>query len=128
MSAKWFLVQFPPSCSVIENELRQALWKVGLGNMWLSCIKDEPPYECRGSWRNQEFALEWEPGAYIMVKTPEPNQDLLDAFERMLRRRALAAYRNGDGRVIVEWRAKDANTRWQELEASGVQSLERLDQ
>ncbi|MDE3088969.1 MAG: hypothetical protein KGJ80_06265 [Chloroflexota bacterium] len=127
MSTNWFFTQFPPSRHGIENELRLAFWKVGCGQMWITCTKDVPPYECDGHWHNQDFAVEWEPGNYLRLRMKEANEDLLDAFRRMLKHGALAAYKNGGGTVVVEWRVKDADARFEELQMSGARELERLD-
>ncbi len=126
MNATWFYSAFPPSRSVIENELRLAFWKAGYGDMWVSCTKEEPPYACKGLWHGTEFIMEWQPGKYLTIQSDEPNQALLNIFERLLGHPALAAYRNGDGKVIIEWRAKDGDARFEELQLSGVRNLERL--
>lgn len=126
MIAQWFFATFPPSRSVIESELRQAIWRAGLHDMWVTCTKDQPPYECQGAWHGNEFTLEWEPGNYILLKMGQPNQELLDAFTKMLGHRALAAYKNGDNRVVVEWRMQNPDARFKELQAGGVSDLERL--
>jgi hypothetical protein len=127
MSSNWFFIQFPRSRHAIENELRLAFWKAGYGQMWFSCVKDEPPYECEGHWHGTTFAIEWNPQDYLSLKMKQADQDLLDAFQRVLKHKALAAYRNGGGSVVVEWHVKDSDARFQELQASGVQELERLD-
>ncbi len=126
MKATWFYSSFPASRSAIENELRLAFWKAGLGHMWLTCTKDEPPYACEGSWRGTAFKMEWAPGTFLRIQSDEPNPQLLDAFERLLGHSALAAYRSNDGKVIIEWRAKDGRARLQELQSSGVRDLEVL--
>lgn len=128
MSTSWFFTQFPPSRHGIENELRLAFWKAGYGEMWFSCTKDAPPYECVGHWHNQDFTIEWEPKNYLLLRMKEADDDLLDAFQRMIKHKALAAYKNGGGSVVVEWRVKDADMRLQELQTSGAPELERLDQ
>ena len=127
MSPTWFFTQFPPSRHGIENELRLAFWKAGYGEMWFSCTKDTPPYECVGHWHKQDFTIEWEPKNYLLLKMKDADGDLLDAFQRMVKHKALAAYKNSGGRVVVEWRVKDADTRLQELQNSGALELERLD-
>jgi hypothetical protein len=127
MSPNWFFTEFPPSRHGIENELRLSFWKAGYGQMWFSCTKDEPPYECTGRWHDRDFTIEWTPKNYLMLKMQAPDDDLLDAFQRMLKHKALAAYRNGGGTVVVEWRVKDADARFQELQTSGAAELERLD-
>lgn len=125
-SAAWFFTQFPPSRHAIENETRLAFWQAGFSQMWFTCTKDKPPYECHGLWGTKDFIVEWEPKSYLLLKMKEPYQDLLEAFERVLKHRALAAYKDGDGTVVVEWRMKDADTRFQELQKNGAQELERL--
>jgi hypothetical protein len=127
MSAEWFFTNFPPSRSVIENELRLSFWHAGFGRMWFGCVKETAPFECQGEWGDTDFSMEWEPKNYLLLKMKTPNQDLLNAFERVLKHKALAAYKNGNGSVVVEWRVKNADARFQELQASGVGSLERLD-
>ncbi|MBI4789636.1 MAG: hypothetical protein HY782_21615 [Chloroflexi bacterium] len=126
MKPTWFSARFPPSRFAIEAELRSAIWKAGFGDLWLSCAREEPPYECQGAWRGKKFTIEWEPANYLLLKLPEPNRDLLEAFEHLLQHRALAGYKNANGEVIVEWRVKDAEARFQELQATGVSDLTRL--
>jgi hypothetical protein len=112
---------------MIENDLRLAFWKAGLARVWFSCTKDAPPFECAGFWGDEEFSIAWVPRDYLVLKMDAPNQDLLTAFERALKHKALAAYRNGAGSVVVEWRVKKGDARFHELKASGVADLERLD-
>ena len=125
MNAAWFLSQVPPSRHAIENELRLSFWRAGYGQMWFTCTQDQPPFECHGLWNAIDFNVEWEPRKFVLLKMKEPNQELLAAFERVLKHNALAAYRNGNG-IVVEWRAKNPDARFQELRASNVQDLERL--
>ncbi len=127
MSKSWFFAELAPSRHGIENELRLSFWEAGYGQMWFSCTKDEPPYECDGRWNAKTFAVEWEPADYLLLKLKEPDEEILDAFQRILKHRALAAYRNGGGQVVVEWRVKDADARFQELQTGGATELERLD-
>ncbi len=126
MATGWFFTQFPPSRFAIEAELRNSFWHSGYGHIWFTCIRDEPPYACLGLWNDREFHIEWEPKDCLTLTMPEPNDHLLTAFEKVLGHRALAAYKNGEGKVVVEWRVRDGDKRFQELEGSGVQELERL--
>ncbi|MCL5952825.1 MAG: hypothetical protein M1132_14110 [Chloroflexi bacterium] len=127
MSANWFFQLYPPSLSAIENELRLAFWTAGLDSIWFSCTKDTVPYVCQGIWHKEGFTVEWAPGDYISLKMDKPNQGLLEAFERAVKHRALAAYRDNDGKVVVEWRTKNGAARLEELNTSGVRDLQKLD-
>ena len=80
-----------------------------------------------GWWRSTEpLDLEWAPKDYLWLRMKQPNQDVLDAFERVLGHKALAAYRNANGEVVVEWCVGDGNARYAELQQTGVKELERL--
>lgn len=125
--SSWFFTELPPSRHTIENEMRLAFWNAGYKQMWFTCTKDHTPIECVGKWRDQDFVVEFEPKKSLALKMKEPNQDLLHAFEHVLSHKALAAYKNGGGKVIVEWRVKDTDARYQELQSSGAKELERLD-
>ncbi len=127
MSAQWFSANYPPSRSVIENDLRLAFWQAGFKGMWFSCTKETAPFECQGDWGGAAFSMEWEPQKYLLLKMKAPNQDLLNIFERVLAHKALAAYKNAEDNVVVEWRAQNSAARFQELQTGGVGNLERLD-
>lgn len=125
--SNWFFTEYSPSRSVIENDLRLSFWKAGFGKMFFSCTKDTVPYECRGEWGDIDFNIEWEPKNYLLLKMKAPDQKLLEAFERVLKHKAFAAYKSGNGSIVVEWRARNSNARFQELQTSGVSDLQRLD-
>ena len=79
-----------------------------------------------GLWHSSEsLDLEWAPKDYFMLRMKQPNQDALDAFERVLGHKALAAYRDDKGNVTVEWRVRDGQARMTELEQSGVHDIQR---
>lgn len=127
MTPYWFSKKLPASRHGIENAVRLAFWAHGFGDSYFTCVNPEPPVRCTGLWKSTiPVNLEWVPSEYFKLKMNEPNKDTLEAFERVLGHRALAAYRDEQGQVIVEWRAKNAEERWDELEKSGVTELERL--
>jgi hypothetical protein len=127
-AASWFFTELPPSRHTIENEMRLAFWAAGYKQMWFTCTKEHSPIECAGKWRDQDFFVEFEPKKSLVLKMKQPDQEVLQAFERVLNHKALAAYKNGGGKVLVEWQVKDAEKRYQELQSSGAKELERLDQ
>jgi hypothetical protein len=127
MTPYWFAKQLPASRHGIENALRLAFWAHGFGDSYFTCVNPETPVRCSGLWKSdQPLKVEWAPSDYFQVTMPEPNQDALEAFERVLGHRALAAYRNDKGEVVIEWRVKNPDERYTELSKSGVQDLERL--
>ncbi len=127
MTPYWFSKKLPASRHGIENAIRLAFWAQGFGDTYFTCTQAEPPVKCAGLWKSTTpVNVEWVPNEYFTITMPEPNKDALEAFERVLRHRALAAYRDAKNQVVVEWRAKNGEQRFSELEKSGVTDLERL--
>lgn len=127
MTPYWFSKKLPASRHGIENAIRLAFWAQGFGESYFTCVQPEVPVRCVGLWKsNFPLDVEWVPGDYFKLTMKEPNKEVLEAFERVLGHRALAAYRNDKGQVVVEWRARNAQDRWNELSKSGVTELERL--
>jgi hypothetical protein len=127
MTPYWFSKQLPASRHGIENAVRLAFWAAGFGDAYFTCTQAEPPIKCMGLWHSSEsLDLEWAPKDYFMLRMKQPNQEALDAFQRVLGHKALAAYRDPKGDVVVEWRVRDGKARFAELQQSGVKELERL--
>lgn len=127
MTPYWFSKKLPASRHGIESALRLSFWAQGFGETYFTCTNPEPPIRCAGLWKSSvPVNVEWVPGDYFQIAMAEPNKEVLEAFERVLGHRALAAYRNPAGQVVVEWRAQNPDQRWVELSQSGVQELERL--
>lgn len=127
MTPYWFSKTLPASRHDIENAIRLAFWAQGFGDTYFTCVNPDPPVRCSGLWKSTDpLTVEWVPNDYFTVTMTKPNEDALEAFERVLGHRALAAYRNAKGDVVVEWRVQNPDDRWDELQKSGVTELERL--
>ena len=127
MTPYWFAKKLPASRHGIENAIRLAFWAQGFGNTYFTCVNPEPPVRCAGLWESSiPLDVEWVPNEYFKLTLPEPDKDVLEAFERVLKHHATAAYRNDKNEVAIEWRVKNPEERFGELEKSGVKDLERL--
>ena len=127
MTPYWFSKQLPASRHGIENAVRLAFWAAGFGDTYFTCTQAESPIKCMGLWHSTEpLDVEWVPKNYFLLHLKQPNQDVLDAFERVLGHKALAAYRDSSGDVVVEWRVSDGSARYAELQQAGAKELERL--
>ena len=122
----WFFANVPASRYAIENQVRWGFWRAGFGQVYLTCTKDQAPYTLEGRWGNKRFAIEWEPKNFLLLKLPSADDAVLQMCQRALGHKALAAYKTDAG-VVVEWRGKDFDARYKELQTSGVQELQRLD-
>ncbi|MDQ7028385.1 MAG: hypothetical protein Q9O62_00715 [Ardenticatenia bacterium] len=128
MRNEWFYEQEPSSRFVIQEHLRQALWRMGLGMAWVEVERETPPYRAVVYWYDRRWTLEWEPAKYVRLSMPEDLPDVLRVMELMLGFRPLARYRQA-GQMIWEWwrRRTEREARWQELsQQEGLEELERL--
>ncbi len=126
MTPYWFAKQLPPSRHAIENAVRLAFWGLGFGDTYFTCVQPEPPIRCIGTWRSTHpLEIEWVPLDYFILRMNEADNDAFDAFEQVLGHHATVAFRDGD-KVIVEWRVKDGQARYAELEQAGVKDLQKL--
>lgn len=127
MTPYWFTKRLPASRHGIENALRLAFWAAGFGETYFTCVQAEPPVKCAGTWRTTHpLSVEWVPLDYFVLRMKEVDQDAFDAFERVLGHRASVAFHDENGDVVVEWRTRDAEARYRELEQAGARSLEKL--
>ncbi len=127
MTPYWFSKKLPASRHGIENAIRLAFWAQGFGDTYFTCVNPEPPVRCAGLWKSTTpLQVEWVPNDYFKLTLPEPDKDVLEAFERVLGHHATAGYRDANNQVVVEWRVKNPDERIGELEKSGVKDLERL--
>lgn len=124
--SSWFFTSVPASRYAVENQVRWGFWRVGYGQVYVICTKDQAPYLLEGQAGNTPFEIEWEPKNCLLLKLKSADSQVLQMFQRALGHKALAAYKTDAG-VVVEWRAKDVDARFKELQASGVQELQRLD-
>jgi len=125
---EWFYEQEPPSRFVIQEHLRQALWRMGLGMAWVEVEQEKPPYRAVIYWYDRRWTLEWEPARYARLTLPEELPDVVRVMELMLGFKPLARYRQ-EGRLVWEWwrRRAEREARWQELTQQGeLEELERL--
>ncbi len=127
MTPYWFSKQLPASRHAIENAVRLAFWGAGFGDTYFTCTEAQPPIKCIGTWRGTHpFSLEWVPMDYFICRMDQADNDAFEAFERILGHHATVAYRDTNGEAVVEWRVRDSDKRYAELEQAGVKDLEKL--
>ena len=126
MTPYWFEKPLPASRHTIENTVRLSFWSAGLGGLFVTCLQEHAPYNCSGVWHDATFTMEWMPNSYLTLTMKEPNKELLESFEKVLGHKALAAYRDANNMVVVEWRTSGLRARYGELQTSGVKELEKL--
>ncbi len=126
MPSNFLLNNLPASRHTIENALRFEFWRAGFKNVWFTCTQETTPLQAQAAWGENTLNVEWEPSKYLLLKSSQPDQNALNAFAIVLKHKPLAAYKTAEGQVVIEWRIKDGDARFQELQSAGVTELQRL--
>lgn len=126
MRNEWFYEPQPPSRFVIQEHLRQSLWRGGLSTSWIDVEQAEPPHRASGRWRDLTFTIEWERARRLTLISSEKSQELREIMEHVLGFAPLASYTQ-DEQCVVEWwrRPEEREERWKELQQD--ESLDELE-
>lgn len=127
MRNEWFYEPQPPSRFVIQEHLRQAVWRSGLSSAWVDVDSTEEPYRATVRWRDMTYTLEWETAKRLTLRASRPDDELIDVWEHIIGFEPLASYTQGDEYVVEWWRRREEReARWEELEQDeALEDLER---
>lgn len=126
-SRTWFYTTPEPRPFFIEERVNHTLWKNRLQNIYLTCTRAEPPIRMEGRWYDMPVTLEWQPGRWFTLRTPQQSKELIGVLRQVLMLKPSLEYQDGEGQVVVEWHTDGGDNRWRELQGNpGYQGLRRL--
>jgi hypothetical protein len=82
---EWFMDKPGTNKYDIEVHVQRSFWHSGFGQAFFRCTSAEPPYACEGFWRGQELEFEWVPRQWLALYLREFDNDVVDAFSRVMR-------------------------------------------
>ncbi len=126
MSAAQYWFETTPGTNTfdITEHIRQSFWRYGLGTAWFKATRAEPPYTAEGRWDDLTFHFEWLPQQYLILRLPEAEKTVEDAFNLVLGFKPVFRYSDGDD-LVIEWRRTGRAARWNELVQRGQPDLTR---
>lgn len=102
-TARWFFQpQVPNSPYIMQEQLRQELWRVGPSTAWVDVTRADVPHLAVGYWHDLNFELEWVPRDYVILRANQYSKDLVRALSLQLGFRPHSET-EPDGRSVVEW-------------------------
>lgn len=116
---------------VLAERVRNSLWEMRLGSLWLDTVSVEAPITLAGTYNGGPVRLEWEPGRWLRLIAQPEAPALVDALRVVVRRKPTLRYTDTEGRTVHEWwvQPAEAEDRWQEIQGKpAFGSPVRLDQ
>lgn len=127
----WFFTAPQPKPYLIAERLRNSLWEMRLGSLWLETERAEAPFAVAGTFNGGAVRIEWAPAQWLRLTAQPEAAALVDSLGVLLRRKPTLAFGDATGQRVVEWwlAAEAAARRWQELQGKPAYSNpQRLDQ
>lgn len=85
------------------------------------------PNRCAGTHKGNPFYITWSPDQFLLVTSKEYDQELVDAFAKVVEYEPFVRYKEpATGLITTEWDKVDPQKRYQELETEGKLELTRL--
>lgn len=126
MRNEWFYEPQPSSKFIIQEHLRQAIWRSGLSSAWVDVDQAEEPYRATVRWQDMTYTLEWETSTRLTLHASKRVDDLIEVWEHIMGFEPLASYAQGDEYIIEWWRQREQReARWDELQQD--ETLEELE-
>ncbi len=126
-SRTWFYSTPEPRPYYIEERVNHTLWKNRLQGIFMNCTQATVPIRMEGKWHDKPVAFEWKPGDYFILRTDTEEKALIGVMRQILMLRPAFAYRDMEGKQIVEWHTDGGQKRLNEIQGNpNFQNLRRL--
>jgi hypothetical protein len=112
----------------VGERVRQSLWASGLYSLWLDSSTGSAPFKMAGVHSNDRLELEWEPAAWLRLRTQGEGAVLRDHLAWVLGRAPSLSFTDRHGWTVVEWQLQGSAARWREISGNPIyQNLRRFD-
>lgn len=113
----WFYKEPEHRPYFIEERLHSTFWAARLPQVRFDCVRAEPPFLCRGTWRTLPFEMEWQPRQWLIIRAPQDlPEDMLLGFSRVLGFKPAFRYEDPQGRMVYEWHLDGGKARWSAIQ------------
>lgn len=102
----------------IAERLNQTFWMNRISDVYWTCVHAESPYRLEGEWQDIPVEIEFEPKSVFILRIGKEDRAFIKGCSEILGFPPTVSYSDADGRYIVEWYAKDAGKRLQEVQGN----------
>ena len=124
----WFFRSPGKDSQNIADHVRQSLWASGLYSVWLDAHSTASPFKMVGNHGEERLELEWEPVAWLRLRTAGEGEGLRDHLAWVLGRGPSLRFTDRHGWTVWEWHLQGSATRWREVSGNPIyQNPRRFD-
>lgn len=111
----WFYTEPEHRPYLIEERVNHTLWANRFGNIYLDCVRAEPPFRMEGKWHDNTIVIEWQPNAWFKLYADRDEKGLVPGFAQALQLIPAFSYNDQEGKFVVEWWRQDAEKKYEEI-------------
>lgn len=116
----WFFRAPGKDSQTIAERVRQSLWASGLYSLWLDAGTAAPPFKVTGHHGETWIKLEWEPAAWLRLRTQNKGAILRDHLAWVLGRTPSLRFTDRHGWTVWEWQLQGSAERWREISGNPI--------
>jgi hypothetical protein len=121
-SRTWFYTEPEHRPYYIEERVNQNLWAMRFGNIYLDCVRAEPPFKMEGIWNGIQLSIEWEANKYFRLISDREDRTLITGFAHVLQFNPTVSFTNENGLLYTEWWRTDGDKRMQKIQGHPLYS------
>jgi len=103
---------------LIAERVNHTFWTNRINNIIFTCVNAEAPYRLIGDWGNIAVEIEFDVNSVFILRMSEESIPFIKGVSELLGFTPTVSYTDSDGRYIIEWYAKDANKRLDEVKGN----------
>ncbi|HLA43351.1 MAG TPA: hypothetical protein VJZ27_07960, partial [Aggregatilineales bacterium] len=103
---------------LIAERVNHTFWTNRVTGIYFSCVNAEPPFRLIGDWQGINVEIEFEPNTVFILRMSSESVPFVKGCSEILGFPPTVSYQDSDNRHIVEWYAKNAGKRLQEVQGN----------
>jgi hypothetical protein len=103
---------------LIAERVNHTFWTNRITDIFFQCSHAEAPFVLAGIWNGTDVEIEFEPQSVFILRMGQENERFMKGVAEVLGFPPTVSYQDSDGRYVVEWYAKDAAKRLQEVQGN----------
>jgi hypothetical protein len=104
----------------VVERVRQTLWDARFYDFWFDSYSASAPYKVGGLLHQQAAELEWQPKEWLRLRSKTESGDFMNILSYLIGVKPALRFTDSDGFVNVEWRLKDSEARWKEINGNPI--------
>lgn len=117
-SGTWFYDTPTGSAYLLQERVNSNFWMARFSDVYFIAETTAPPFRMTTHWQGQPAQIEWEPGTWLRLYSPQDTPNLVSALSNILQLPAVLTYTDPEQRIVTEWHRDGGEARWREIQGN----------